>query len=331
VSHGPTNVLLSSAGRRVALLEEFEIALGELSPGARVLATDVTPLASAFQRAEVRRLVPPCRDDAFIPAMLQLCEEHEIALVVPTIDTELPVLAAHRADFAGIGTTVAVSGPETVRLSADKVLTNQWLSANDLPTVRQSTPAEVIADPSSWAFPVVAKPRRGSSSIGLRIVDAPADLSDLLADPDYVVEERALGDEFTIDVLVGRSGEVRDVVVRRRIEIRGGEVSKGVTVRDPQVIALARELCQALPDAYGVLTVQLFVDPERRDMRVIEINPRFGGGFPLSWQAGARFPRWLLEEVLDLPSTCSPGAWRDGLVMLRYDDAVFVDAPDVGW
>jgi carbamoyl-phosphate synthase large subunit len=292
-AHG-TNVLLSSAGRRVALLEEFRAALQQVGGNGQVFATDVTPLSSAFQRADAGFLVPSCRDEAFVPAMLRICEEHRVALMVPTIDTELAVLANARDAFAAIGTTVAVSGPQTIALSSDKVLTNGWLLANDLPTVRQSTPAGVLADPSPWVFPVIAKPRSGSSSIGLRIVSSPDGLADLVADPEYMVEELARGEEHTVDVLVGRSGAVRDVVVRRRLEVRGGEVSKGITVRDLDVIAVVTELCAALPDAYGVLTVQLFVDPDTREMKVIEINPRFGGGFPLSWEAGARFPQWLL-------------------------------------
>jgi carbamoyl-phosphate synthase large subunit len=80
---------------------------------------------------------------------------------------------------------------------------------------------------------------------------------------------------------------------------------------------------QRLPGAWGPLTLQCF---RRRDGRIvfIEINPRFGGGFPLALRAGADYPRWLLEWVLGLPSTANPAAWRPDVAMLRYDDAVFV-------
>jgi carbamoyl-phosphate synthase large subunit len=91
---------------------------------------------------------------------------------------------------------------------------------------------------------------------------------------------------------------------------------------------LATRVCEALPGAYGALNVQVFVDgdaDEPDNLAVIEINARYGGGFPLSLEAGADFPRWMLEELLGLPSTASPDDWRSGLVMLRYDAAVFVD------
>jgi carbamoyl-phosphate synthase large subunit len=106
-------------------------------------------------------------------------------------------------------------------------------------------------------------------------------------------------------------------------------VSKGVTVRSPRLESLAASVCDALPGAFGAVTVQVFVDGDTETGRasVIEINPRFGGGYPLSQAAGADFPRWLLEEAAGLPSTAAPDRWRDGLVMLRYDAAVFVEEP----
>jgi carbamoyl-phosphate synthase large subunit len=102
-------------------------------------------------------------------------------------------------------------------------------------------------------------------------------------------------------------------------------VAKAVTVRSPSLEQMAVELCVALPGAFGALTIQAFVDDETGEMAVIELNARFGGGFPLSRHAGADFPRWMLEDLLGLPSTARADGWRDGVVMLRYDAAVFVD------
>jgi carbamoyl-phosphate synthase large subunit len=119
-------------------------------------------------------------------------------------------------------------------------------------------------------------------------------------------------------------------VPRRRIETRGGEVSKGVTIRQPPVITLAKQIAEALPGGYGVLNVQIFYDEKTDALAVIEINPRFGGGYPLAHEAGAHMTRWLLEDVFDLPSTATDDNWRDGLVMLRFDEAVFVTREQAG-
>jgi carbamoyl-phosphate synthase large subunit len=142
-----------------------------------------------------------------------------------------------------------------------------------------------------------------------------------------VVQTIAPGTEHTVDVFVDRDGRCRVAVPRRRLEVRAGEVSKGMTVHDPAIERLAASVAEGLPGAFGVLNLQLFSDGH--ELHVIEVNPRFGGGFPLSAEAGADLTGLLLETVLDLPPRAST-EWRAGLVMLRYDDAVFVDAKAAG-
>lgn len=237
--------------------------------------------------------------------------------------------ASHRDAFARIGTTVAVSSPEVVAIGGDKSRTHAWLVAQGLPTVRQATIGEVLADPAAWPYPFVVKPAAGSSSIGVAIV---RDRSHLEAVPrgGFIAQSLATGIEHTIDILATRRGRCLCAVPRRRFEVRAGEVSKGMTVRSAALEGLATRICEALPGAYGCLNVQVFLDEATGAMNVIELNPRFGGGYPLSWEAGAKYPRWMIEEILKLPSTASATGWRDRLVMLRYDDAVFVDATSAG-
>ena len=129
-------------------------------------------------------------------------------------------------------------------------------------------------------------------------------------------------------MLVGPRGGVACVVVRQRLEVRAGEISKGYTVRDPTLEGWARRLTERLPDAAGPLTLQCFKGPDGR-LAFIEINPRFGGGFPLSLAAGADYPRWLLEWALGRPSTATAHGWRGDVAMLRYDDAVFVSRTEL--
>jgi carbamoyl-phosphate synthase large subunit len=323
----PVRVLISAAGRRGALLGLFRAALAELGLHGELLAADLTPLAAAFHLADRAFVVPAAADAAFVPAMLELCARERVALVVPTNDHELPVYAASREAFAAIGTTVAISTPDVVAIGRDKLRTNAWCREHGLPTVRQATPAAVLADPGAWRFPLIAKPARGSAAIGVERV---ADVEELRreAGEGYVVEETAPGVEHTIDLLV-LDGRLRSAVPRKRLEVRAGEVQKAVTVRRGDLDDLARRVAEALPGAFGALNVQAFLDETSGALSVIELNPRFGGGFPLAHAAGASFPRWLLEHVLALPSTAHAG-FRDGLVMLRYDEAVFVSAAAAG-
>jgi carbamoyl-phosphate synthase large subunit len=318
-------VLISSAGRRVELLKAFRSALLDLSLDGRVLAADRSARSSAFHSADEAFLVPSCDDAEFLPAVLNLCDKQAVDLLIPTIDPELPVYAAARADFAAAGTTVAISAPEVVEIAADKGLTHGWLTAHGFATVDQATVDEVRGAPANWVYPLVVKPRRGSAGIGVTVVQDQHELALAARSGDAIVETVAPGQEYTIDALVDRSGRCICAVPRRRLEVRAGEVSKAVTVRSRELEALVVRLCNSLPGAYGPLTVQVFHDDETGRDIVIELNARFGGGYPLARQAGADYPRWLLEEAAGLPSTASADGWRDGLVMLRYDAAVFVD------
>jgi carbamoyl-phosphate synthase large subunit len=329
VTYGePVTVLISSAGRRVELLRGFRRALEAVGAPDRVLATDCSWYSSAFHDADEAFLVPRLDDPEFAPRLLELCLKHDVDMLVPTIDTELPVWVAHRDQFAEIGTTIALSDGDVVAIAADKQRTQDWLVAHGFPTVEQTTPAAALADPDVWTFPLMAKPRFGSAGLGVGLVRDGQELA-LVARRGHelgeiIVQRVAPGVEHTIDVLSDRTGRCVCAVPRRRIEVRAGEVSKGVTVRSAALEDLAARMCEALPGAYGALNVQMFVD-DADDLAVIEINARYGGGFPLSLAAGADFPRWMLEELRGLPSTAAPDGWRAGLVMLRYDAAVFVD------
>jgi carbamoyl-phosphate synthase large subunit len=319
-----TTILVSSAGRRVELLRSFREALHDLDLDGRIIATDRSWYSSARHSADAGFEVPACSDPAFVPRLVELCAEQRVDLVVPTIDPELPVLAAASSELAAVGTTVAVSAPAVVAIAADKVATHEWLVANDLPTVRQATLAAVGDDPDAWPFPLVVKPRFGSAGHGVTIVGDTTELDVAARVAEVVVETVAAGTEYTIDVLVDRAGTCVCAVPRRRLEVRAGEVAKAVTVRSETLERLAFEVCGALPGPFGALTIQVFADDQTGQLAIIELNARFGGGYPLSREAGADFPRWILEDLVGLPSTARADGWRDGVVMLRYDAAVFV-------
>lgn len=314
------NFLVSSAGRRVELVGLLRQVVRDHEAGGGVFTADMTALAPAAYVSDGHEVVPACTDGSFMDVVLSVCAARSITDIVPTIDTELPVYSAAREIFERAGVRVWVSSPEAIAIAADKRRTNSWLSGHGLPVPRQwdISEAEAIA-----SFPVIAKPIRGSSSVGLvRLGSAAAVAS--LARGDFVLEEIAEGDEYTVDVLVSRSGTAKAAVVRRRIETRGGEVSKGVTVRDADLADLAVRAAECLPAAYGVLNVQIFKVPGSTSGRIIEINARFGGGFPLAQAAGCCMPLWLLQERTG-STRDAPLAWREGIVMLRYDSSVFLD------
>lgn len=323
-------ILVSSAGRRSQLIQLLRRAQTALGVPPRVVAIDIQRSAPAFLMADAAHIVPRVESAEFVPAVLDICAREGIALVVPTIDSELLAFSESRDQFESIGTTVAVSAPETVQIANDKVETARFFSERGLPAPRQDLAEAVLKQPDDFVFPLFVKPVRGSRSIGARLVHDPAELAWASRGGGYVVQSVARGVEYTVDALVNRAGRCVCVVPRKRLEVRDGEVSKGVTAKIPIVMDAVRRCCEDLPGAFGPMCVQVFYDAASEEMTFIEVNARFGGGYPLAWEAGARMPQWMLEEVLGVASTAKWDAWRANLAMIRYDEALFLEASDVG-
>jgi carbamoyl-phosphate synthase large subunit len=148
-----------------------------------------------------------------------------------------------------------------------------------------------------------------------------------------VIQECLRGPEFTVDVYAGLDGVPRVAVPRQRLQVRGGEVAKALTVRNEAVIGEAMRLVAALRECAGVITCQCRHTPAG-DVKFFDLNPRFGGGVPLAIRAGADFPKWIIQEHLGQRPDVDPSAWESGLLMLRYDAEVFcrqADLPKGKW
>jgi carbamoyl-phosphate synthase large subunit len=321
------NILFTCAGRRVALINAFREALAALDASGRLVAADVTIASAAFHVADVGEIVPAVGRVEYIPALMDLVRRHRIGLVVPLTDLDLRSLARHRQEFAEIGCTVMIGSEEAVRLCRDKARSNELFGRAGLGTIRTLTLEQFRAEPF---YPCFAKPTRGSAGVGTgRIVNEKELLAHLSTFGErMLVQEYVPGQEFTIDVYRSRDGVVRCVVPRQRLAVRGGEVEKGLTVRDEALIAEATKLAELLGDIWGVFCCQCRRPADNGPARFFEINPRFGGGAPLSIAAGANLPLYLLQEVLGLPVTAEIGRFTDGLLMLRYDEAVFLRPDD---
>lgn len=316
-------VLFSSAGRRVELLQLFRADAFALGVRARIVAVDHQPATSAAcQAAERSAAVPRIDDPTYPDAVLKICEEEKIRLVIPLHDGELETYARHRERFAESGVRIVVSGLEAVQVARDKEITARRLAAAGVPVPRTALTSDVLADPAGWSWPLIAKPRAGSASIGLhQVEDLPALTAISHERPDYVIQERLLGREYTVNMFVDQLGRLRCAVPHQRLEVRGGEVSKGRTERHEGLCSIANRIVRALPGLAGPICFQAFVLTDGT-VAVFEINARFGGGFPLAHRAGAAVPQWLIEESLGRECTASD-EWRSGLTMLRYDAALY--------
>jgi carbamoyl-phosphate synthase large subunit len=315
------NILILSAGRRVELLQAFQTECRKRLPEAFVGAVDLKPeLSSACQIADKCFTGPRATDDGYVQFLADLCAREDIGLVVPTIDTELLVLSQNKNMFAQSGTTVVISDEVLISKCRDKRRTADVFNGLDIGTPK-------IFGRNSITFPCFAKPYDGSSGIDASRIETEADITKAM-DANARMMFMELVDivnykEFTVDAYFDRNGSLQSMVPRERIETRAGEISKGITRRGALSKWLRPKLA-GLNGAMGCITLQLFANADFTDFKAIEINPRFGGGYPLSYSAGANFPGWLIDEYILGAAPDFSDDWEADLLMLRYDAKVLV-------
>jgi carbamoyl-phosphate synthase large subunit len=314
------NILFTCAGRRVALLDNFRDAMARLGLAGRLFAADASWTAPAYHRADVGLLAPRVDDEGYLAWLCEQVARQEIRLIVPVTDLDLLGLSQNRRRLAELGCTVMISEPQAVAICRDKARTAEAVARAGLAPVRTLSLPEFRDEPF---YPCFIKPVDGSASIGAARVDSLAALEAHVGvyGENLIVQEVLAGAEFTLDVYRARGGAVRCVVPRQRLQVRSGEVETGVTVDDAELIDAGRALIESIDGLWGVCCCQC-IRPAGQTPRFFEINPRFGGGAPLSIAAGADLPRYLLEEVTGREISAT-GSFRAKLLMSRYDEAVF--------
>jgi carbamoyl-phosphate synthase large subunit len=316
------NILFTSSGRRVALLKQFKEAYAKYGFRGKMITADLKNTAPTAYFCDKHYLVPRVTADHYIDSLLAICEAEKIDLIVPLIDTELVLLARNRRRFDERNVKLLLSSLELNEIAFDKWKTYRFFAEHRIAAPKVYSEEEIAA--KQYHFPLFIKPFNGSSSQGAHKIENETELNFFRSYiPGSIVQEFVSGDEYTVDVMLDFQGRIRTIVPRKRIETRAGEVSKGITRKDPAVIEAVKSVVEKLPGPAGCITIQCFKKADG-DIVFIEINPRFGGGIPLSIAAGANFPLWTMEIALGRTFAEEDWTWQDGYMMLRYDDAVFM-------
>lgn len=312
---GAINVLVTSAGRRTSLTGAFVEAAHRR--GGLVYAGDVDPLAPALVISDRPLRTTPNTAPDYVDRLVRAVAEHGIGLVVPTVDTDLGPLAAHRGAFEAIGCRLAISSERFVAITLDKFETGEAFGAAGIRVPRSWLPP--LPDGEDLPDVLFVKPRQGSASKDTYQV-ARGDLARTLGMvPGPVVQELLTGPEITIDALLDFDGRPIHFVPRVRIKTIGGESVEGMTLAHDDALESWIErlllVCATL-GAAGPLTLQAFLTPDGPVLS--EVNPRFGGGFPLALAAGADYATWLLDMVAGVDVPPRLRAYEPELYMTRY-------------
>jgi carbamoyl-phosphate synthase large subunit len=300
------SVLLTGVGKRYDIVSAF-------AQHDTTIAADPNPLAPAQYAAHYRHAVPRIDDPGYVPALAELCAEHEVGGVVPLTDLDIEVLARARAD----GVLPAfVPDPDVAAATYDKYEAHRLLLRHGLPS-----PPTVLPGAPVESYPVMVKPRRGSGarSIHAAADSAQADFFCRYVSEPMMVQRLMRGPEFSVDTLSDLEGRCLNAIPRTMIESRGGESIKGTVIEDRELVDLGREVVEALR-VRGPSTVQVFRDPDF-GLGITDVNTRFGGAFPAPMYAalpGRTYPELVVRLARGERVEPHVGEYRAGLTFTRY-------------
>lgn len=312
-------ILFTSVGRRVELIQSFKEAANRNSIELQLVGSDITPTAPALFFCDEKILTPRINDPEYIPFLIAFCKENSIDALIPTIDTDLLILAENRDRFGS--TKVIISSPDMIRLCRDKRKTGQFFTEVGL-----MCPLP-IDDYKKYmqGFPAFIKPKDGSSSINAYKIMNQEELESFASMvPDYIIQPFIEGTEYTVDAFCDFEGNPIYITPRIRLAVRSGEVLKTEICQDDIIISEMKNLIKAFKPC-GPITVQLIREAVTGKDFYIEINPRFGGGAPLSMKAGANSSEILLKLLQGKTCNYMGKAAEDGAVFCRFDQSIRVD------
>jgi len=317
-----SNILITCAGKRVSLIRSFKSELKIIFSDSKVFASDSSPEISAACRvADAYFKVPFVTDCNYIEKLLKIALDNKIKLIIPTIDTELLVLSQHIDFFKRHHIDVLVSDYDNIKTLINKRLTNHFFEKLEINYAPEF-------DKKNFTLPLYIKPIDGSRSVDNYIIKNESELTAYHFSNEKLLFFKYLEHsdftEYTIDMYFDKSHELKCFIPRERLEIRDGEVNKAITRRAWFIDKIASKFAY-IKGLRGCISIQIFVSNETNAIYGIEINPRFSGGFPLSYLAGGNFPKWIIQEYLmnqnNIPFY---DKWEENLMMLRYDDEILI-------
>ncbi|MDF1795432.1 MAG: ATP-grasp domain-containing protein [Coxiellaceae bacterium] len=313
------NILICSVGRRVELVKSFIQQVSKLELDAKVYAIDSNAqLSSGCQVADKLDNCPRVDQSEYADFLLAYAIKNNIGMIIPTIDTELLMLSSEKKRFQQHEISIVISSPELVVACRDKRQTGDIFKGIDIEYPE-------VYEKDRLVFPCFAKPYNGSSSEGVCKINRDSDITAEMSRNDKLMYMQFIDssyDEYTIDAYYS-DGQLKCFVPRKRMEVRAGEISKGITIKS-WLYDLLKPRLTNLKGASGCITIQVFVNDTKQHCIGLEINPRFGGGYPLSYAAGANYSGWLIQEYLLHSTIDFYEQWEGNLLMLRYDEQVLV-------
>ncbi|MDP0494015.1 MAG: ATP-grasp domain-containing protein [Fusobacterium sp. JB021] len=314
------NILITSAGRRTKLIEEFKENFD------RVVATDLSNLAPAIYKADNYYIVPCIKDDNYILTILEICKKEKIDGILSLIDPELEILSRYKEKFKEIGVTVIGSSASVSNLCFDKFKMYNFLKDNNFKTQLTYDDLEKFKNDyknEKIKFPVFIKPCKGSASIGVNRID---DMETLelfwKKQTNLIIQGFINGEEIGCDVYTDLiSKEVVSIFTKKKLNMRAGETDKAVSFKDNKLFGIVEDFIEKL-GTIGPADIDIF--KVKGEYYISEVNPRFGGGYLIAYECSENFPKLIRNNLEGKANIKCIGNYRNNICMLKHDDLEIV-------
>ncbi|RKE95302.1 ATP-grasp domain-containing protein [Ichthyenterobacterium magnum] len=329
------NILFTCAGRRNYLINYFKEAM---KGRGLIIAADMSNSAPAMVDADLAILVPSIYDNNYIEALKKIIIKHSITAIVSLNDLELPILSKHKSELENTGAKVIVSSDNVIDIAFDKVKTFSFIQQIKLETPKTYTTILDVKDAiksKTLSFPLVVKPRWGSASIGIDFANSFEELElvfklqqlklkksilNTASKEDFnnaiIMQEKLDGTEFGLDILNDFNGNYIGTYVREKLSMRSGETDKAVSVIDPKFETVGKIISDNLKHI-GNLDCDVFV--VKNKLYTLELNPRFGGGYPFSHEAGINTAAIYIEWLNGNKDISQFNNYKAGLAFSKCD------------
>lgn len=316
-------ILLTSAGRRGYLVKFIREALTDND---QIWGADNSKYAPAFHYCDNTFLLPKVTDTDYVDTLINFCKKNKIDMVIPLIDPELEVLAAQRQRFYDENILAVISPPKTVEITFDKYLTYKFGKDNGLNvpvTVLSVEEALKLIDEGKLNWPLAVKHRKGSASMNITYCQNKKQLINAFETcPFPMIQEFIDGDEYGYDLFGDFEFRPISVFCKKKLKMRAGETDKAISTDNKELIELGLKIMQNL-QLFGPMDVDVLISPQ--GPKLLEMNPRFGGGYPCSHLAGANFPAKLIAIRNGQKLKPDIGSCPAGVVMLKQDEIISHD------
>ena len=325
------NILFSSSGRRSYLINFFKEVAKEY--GLKIFATNNKIAASSLYFADEYFKAPPILDSNYVTFLLNLCTKKKIKLLIPLYDLDVLVLSQHKIDFERIGTKLMVVDNEVAKFCNDKYELQLILSKNkfnSIPCLLNNERLKSKVKKSPFKFPLIIKPRNGMGSIGVFNVENENELDIFIKKCQQeifkseinssfknkvLIQNQIYGVEFGLDIINNLEGVFQTTIVKKKLEMRSGETDKAEVVENKGLFELGKKISKLIKHP-GIIDVDVIVD-ESGNPFIIDINPRFGGGYPFTHIANVNLPlaiiNWLMDPKKDMSKFLIPKIGTIGL------------------